>query len=274
MPAAKYSMPGVVASERLPRWVKPVDPALVGRTANFALASSGAAYATVYATTAEPIREALLAPARAAREVSPLVGRIPEAYPDSKITAGMIRAAHFTVLVIPMLQDVVGDVERVLWVLLGSVGCILLIACANVANLFLVRAEGRQREVAVRAALGASRGDVALLFLGESVALSLLGGVLGLALAWAGVRLLVSLRPASKVSGIRSRPKPSAAKVTPMARANSTPTSASIRPVSATPRPAATSPSRSFGPLIIAVAPSCLRSASESAAQAARAQWG
>ncbi len=136
-----------------------------------------------------------ITPRRAAREVSPLVARIPEAYPDSKITAGMIRAAHFTVLVIPMLEDVVGDVERVLWVLLGSVGCILLIACANVANLFLVRAEARQREVAVRAALGASRGDVALLFLGESMALSLLGGLLGLALAWAGVRLLVSLRP-------------------------------------------------------------------------------
>jgi putative ABC transport system permease protein len=136
-----------------------------------------------------------ISPARAAREVAPLVWRIPEAYPDSKITPGMIRGAQLTVLVIPMLRDVVGDVERVLWVLLGSVGCILLIACANVANLFLVRAEGRQREVAVRAALGASRGDVALLFLGESVALALLGGVLGLALAWAGVRLLVSLRP-------------------------------------------------------------------------------
>jgi putative ABC transport system permease protein len=136
-----------------------------------------------------------ITPRRAAREMSALVWRIPEVYPDSKIGRGMIQSAGLTVLAIPMLQDVVGDVERVLWVILGSVACILLIACANVANLFLVRAEGRQREVAVRVALGASRGDVARLFLGESVALSLLGGLLGLGLAWAGVRLLVRLRP-------------------------------------------------------------------------------
>jgi putative ABC transport system permease protein len=107
----------------------------------------------------------------------------------------MIESARLSVLVHPLRDDVVGDVERVLWVLLGSVGCILLIACANVANLFLVRAEGRQREVAVRTALGATRGTVARLFLGESLALALIGGVCGLALAAAGVRVLVSLRP-------------------------------------------------------------------------------
>ena len=134
-------------------------------------------------------------PARAARELSALVWRIPEVYGDSQINRGMIASAKLSVLVIPMRQDLVGDVERVLWILLGSVACILLIACANVANLFLVRAEGRQREVAVRTALGATRGDVARLFLGESLALSLLGGLVGLGLAWAGVRLLVRLRP-------------------------------------------------------------------------------
>jgi putative ABC transport system permease protein len=136
-----------------------------------------------------------ISPARAARELSALVWRIPELYRDSQISRGMIQSARLTLLVTPLRDDVVGDVERVLWVLLGSVACILLIACANVANLFLVRAEGRQREVAVRTALGATRGDIARLFLGEGVTLALLGGLLGLGLAWTGVRLLVSLRP-------------------------------------------------------------------------------
>jgi predicted permease len=138
-----------------------------------------------------------ITPQRAARELSDLVWRIPEEIPKAQITRGMIQSVKLAVLVHPLRDDVVGDVRRILWVLLGSVGVILLIACANVANLFLVRAEGRQREVAVRTALGASRRDVALLFLGESLALALLGGAAGLALASAGVRLLVSLRPQS-----------------------------------------------------------------------------
>jgi putative ABC transport system permease protein len=136
-----------------------------------------------------------VSPERAARELSTLVWRLPEVEPQGGINRGMIESAKLSVLVNPLRDDVVGKVERVLWVLLGSVACILLIACANVANLFLVRAEGRQREVAVRTALGATRGDVARLFLGESLLLSLFGGILGLALAWAGVRLLVALSP-------------------------------------------------------------------------------
>jgi predicted permease len=134
-------------------------------------------------------------PERAARELSALVWRIPEEIPDAAINRGMIEQAKLAVLVHPLRDDVVGDIERVLWVLLGSVGVILLIACANVANLFLVRAEGRQREVAVRSAIGASRGAIARLFLAESLALALAGGAVGLALAAVGVRLLVALRP-------------------------------------------------------------------------------
>jgi len=95
----------------------------------------------------------------------------------------------------PLSQDVVGDVGKFLWVLMGSIGVVLLIACANVANLLLVRVEGRQQELAIRAALGASRRRLAGELLFESTVLGLLGSVLALALAWAAVRLLVTLGP-------------------------------------------------------------------------------
>ncbi|HSS50045.1 MAG TPA: ABC transporter permease, partial [Thermoanaerobaculia bacterium] len=132
---------------------------------------------------------------RATRELSALVWRIPEVYPGQGLDRAYLANERMSVHLASLRDEVAGNVERILWILLGSVACLLLIACANVANLFLVKAEGRQREVAVRTALGAARGDIALLFLGESLALSLAGGGLGLALAWAGVRLLVSLRP-------------------------------------------------------------------------------
>jgi len=95
----------------------------------------------------------------------------------------------------PLALDVVGDVGPLLWVLFGTVGIVLLIACANAANLFLVRAEGRQQELAIRSALGADRWQTARELLGESVMLGLLGGVLGTGLAWAGVKLLVKAAP-------------------------------------------------------------------------------
>ena len=71
----------------------------------------------------------------------------------------------------PLKQDVIGDIGNVLWVLMGTIGIVLLIACANVANLLLVRAEGRQQELAIRAALGAGWGRIARRLLLESVAL-------------------------------------------------------------------------------------------------------
>jgi predicted permease len=95
----------------------------------------------------------------------------------------------------PLSVDAIGDVGQVLWVLLGTVGIVLLIACANVANLFLVRAEGRQQELAIHAALGAGWRRIAWELLSESLTLGLIGGALGLLLAYAGVRGLVAVAP-------------------------------------------------------------------------------
>jgi putative ABC transport system permease protein len=104
--------------------------------------------------------------------------------------------ARLTASVRPLKQDVVGDVGSVLWVLMGSIGMVLLIACANVANLFLVRVEGRQQELAIRAALGAGRGRIAGDLFFESLVLGLMGSALGLALAYGALRVLVAMAPA------------------------------------------------------------------------------
>jgi predicted permease len=95
----------------------------------------------------------------------------------------------------PLKDSVVGDVGNVLWVLMGSIGLVLLIACANVANLVLVRVEGRRQELAIRSALGARWSRIAAELLTESVVLGLLGSILGLALAYAGLRILVAAAP-------------------------------------------------------------------------------
>jgi predicted permease len=97
----------------------------------------------------------------------------------------------------PLKQDVVGDIGNTLWVLMGTIGVVLLMACANVANLLLVRADGRRQELAIRAALGAGWMRLALTMLIESLALAALGGLLGVALAYAGVRALVAMGPAN-----------------------------------------------------------------------------
>ena len=96
----------------------------------------------------------------------------------------------------PLKRDAVGDVDKLLWVLMGSIGLVLLIACANVANLLLVRAKGRQQELAIRAAMGATRSRIAAELLFESLILGLAGSALGLGLAYGALRVLAAMAPA------------------------------------------------------------------------------
>jgi predicted permease len=128
-------------------------------------------------------------------ELDQLIAQLPELLPGDPIARSMIDDGRIFSSMVPLKDAVLNGIQRTLWILLGAVGVVLLIACANVANLFLVRSEGRQREVAVRRALGAGRSGIAGFYLGESVLLALVGGVLGLALASAGVRFLISFGP-------------------------------------------------------------------------------
>jgi predicted permease len=116
--------------------------------------------------------------------------------PPPGFSAKMFEDAHIQAALRPLKQDIIGNLGRVLWILMASIGVVLLIACANVANLLLVHAETRQHEVAIRTALGAGSARIAAEFLAESVFLSVLGGAAGLGLAYAALRLLVARAPA------------------------------------------------------------------------------
>jgi putative ABC transport system permease protein len=101
----------------------------------------------------------------------------------------------FSTFVRPLKQDVVGGARTVLWLVFGTVSLVLLVACTNVANLFLVRAETRQRDVALRSAIGASRARLARQFITESTLIGILGGSTGLLLAFGGDQLLLRMAP-------------------------------------------------------------------------------
>jgi predicted permease len=116
--------------------------------------------------------------------------------PPQGFSASLFEAAHIGPNLRTLKDHVVGDVGSTLWVLMGSLGLVLLIACANVANLLLVRVEGRRQELAVRSALGAGPYRIAVDLLLESILLGILGSALGLGLAYAALRVLVSLAPA------------------------------------------------------------------------------
>jgi predicted permease len=129
--------------------------------------------------------------------IARLIPSIPDNWPlPPGFSRQMFDDVKLAPMVRPLIEDVVGDIGKMLWILLGTVGIVLLVACANVANLFLVRAEGRQQELAIRTALGAKRSQVIRELMSEAFTISIAGGVLGLALAYAGIQLLLALNPA------------------------------------------------------------------------------
>jgi predicted permease len=133
--------------------------------------------------------------AQATAQLAPLVRRLLESFDDGSQYKAFLENGRYQPLVHSMKEDRVGSMERPLWILLGTVGIVLLIACANVANLVLIRAEGRRRESAVRAALGATRGTLVRQSAMESGLLAVMGGVLGLFAAGIGVPALLRQAP-------------------------------------------------------------------------------
>jgi putative ABC transport system permease protein len=128
-------------------------------------------------------------PGQAAQDMSAISERLAHEYPN--------QMTGFGVKLTPLHEQIVGDIRLVLLLLFGAVGFVLLIACANVASLQLARASTRQKEIAIRTALGASRGRLIRQVLTESVLLALIGGALGTLLAASAIRLLIGLSPVS-----------------------------------------------------------------------------
>lgn len=128
-------------------------------------------------------------------ELTRITSQLPQALP-SVYSPNFLRKTGLSIELVPLRDDVLGDQARVLWILFGAAGLVLMVACANAANLFLAQAETERREMAVRAALGAGQGRLALYSLLQALMLSILAGGLALGLAAGAVRLLLALSPA------------------------------------------------------------------------------
>jgi predicted permease len=127
--------------------------------------------------------------AAATADLARLLPQVPVVFPG-RLTIDAITATHMAPVVRPLRAVIVGDTGRTLWIVFGAVGLLLAIACANVAGLFVARAEGRRREFAVRRALGAGRIGLLGDYIGEAVLLSIVGGTIGLVAAAEAVHLL------------------------------------------------------------------------------------
>ena len=129
-------------------------------------------------------------------DVARLLGLWLNAWPPNPgMDRTVFQDARFGSALRPLKRDIVGDIGRALWVVMGTLGLVLLIACANVANLLLVRADARQQELAIRAALGAGWRRIARALLVESMTLGILGGAVGLGLAYGALQILVAKGP-------------------------------------------------------------------------------
>jgi predicted permease len=134
--------------------------------------------------------------AEANADLARMLGIWLDAWPPPRgFDRAMFQNFRFGPRIRPLKQDVVGDAGTALWVVMGTLGLVLLIVCANVANLFLVRMDTRRQELAVRAALGAGRKRITQEMLVECLTLGLLGGLLGLGCAYAGLQVLVARGP-------------------------------------------------------------------------------
>ncbi|MEO6865402.1 MAG: ABC transporter permease [Gemmatimonadaceae bacterium] len=132
--------------------------------------------------------------ASAQAELVQITKRFPVLFPTA-YSEHFLKSSGFTTAATPLRARIIGDISTRLWILLGAVTLVLVIACGNVANLFLVRAEARQREIAIRSALGARRSNLAWHHFTETMLLALVGGIAALALAAAGLHVMVALAP-------------------------------------------------------------------------------